>query len=170
MAVLDLNLHSQRSQNAKLAGYVNGIWITLLIVLSIALVIGGVALLVLDMALGWFIFSLAALPAMYVEWYNGELKNLPVDKNSDSIDGWLEGDILAKLPDNATPKQVANIVGGVRSGMFFAVRFGITAGFLDNIASDDPKEMADIWSIAYDLRKQTGSPDIHVVTVSYFAV
>lgn len=161
MAVLDLNLHSQRAQNAKLAGYVRGIWVTLLIALSVALVIGGLAMLVLNIAAGWFIFSLAVLPAMYVEWYNGELKNLPVDSSSTSVDGWLEGDILARLPDNATPKQVANIVGGVRSGMFFAVRFGITAGFLDNIASDDPKEMADVWSTAYELRQQTGSPVIH---------
>lgn len=161
MAVLALNLHSERAQNAKLARHVGGIWITLLIVLSIALVIGGVALLTLGMAIGWLVFSLSALPAMYVEWHNGELKNIPVDRKSSSIDGWLEGDILARLPSNATPKQVARIVGSVRSGIFFGVRFGTTPGFLENISSEDPKAMDDIWSTAFQVRKQTNSPAIH---------
>jgi ATP-dependent Clp protease ATP-binding subunit ClpC len=161
MAVLDINFGSERAVNARLARYVSGIWITVLTLLAIALILGGVTLVVTGFAVGWFVVSLAALPAMYVEWYNGELKSLPVDEKSQSVDAWLEGDILSRLPANATPKQIAEIVGSIRSGQFFAIRFGITSNFLQNIASDDMKQVYDIWIDASEIREKTGSPVIH---------
>lgn len=161
MAVLDINLHSERASNARLARYVSGIWVMLLTISVVAMTLGGITLVVLGFSIGWFVFGLAALPAMYVEWYNGELKQLSVDSKGSSIDAWLEGDILARLPENASPKQIASIVGTVRSGMFFAARFGVTAGFLQNIASEDVKQSADIWKAANELRKTTDSSCIH---------
>lgn len=161
MAVLDLNLSSERAVSAKLARYVSGIWITVLTLLTVALILGGITLVLIGFAVGWFVLGLAAIPAMYVEWYNGELKALPVDRKSESIDAWLEGNILARLPKDASPKQIAEIVGSVNSGQFFAVRFGITANFLQNIASEDVKLTHDLWVDASKIREQTGSPVIH---------
>lgn len=161
MAVLTYNASSMRATKARVGRVLEGVWVPILQWVAVAMLLGGVALLAIGEAAGWFVIGLAALPILVVEWYNGELKTLPIEKNATSVDGLLEGVILARLPDRATPKQVAEVVGKVSSGQFMAVRLGLTANFLLNIASDDPKATDDLWVMARQIQKETGSPTIH---------
>lgn len=155
------NFHSERSVKARVGKMLAGTWLLTLKLLAALLIISGVALVFIDMPIGWTLLGFAALPVMFVEWYNGDLKHLKVQKNAQSIDGLLEADVLALLPERATPKHVAEVIGKVRSGYFMAARLGVTANLLLNIASDDPMKLDDLWEKARTIRDHTGSETIH---------
>lgn len=161
MAVLAYNPQSMRAAKARIGFFLDGIWMRLLQAASLVLLLAGVALIVTGQSFGWTLLGLSTLPMMFVEWFNGELKSLPAKKDARSIDDLLEGKILAQLPAHATPKQVAQIVGKVSGGQFMAVRFGVTANFLLNIASEDIKATDDLWLLARDIQRETKSPVIH---------
>ena len=161
MAVLTLNLSSERTSKAHVAKLITRPVIVLLTITAVTLGVAGVGLVMFGMAIGWLLFGLAAVPAMFVEWYNGELKTLPADKGREAVDAFLESSILAGLPDHASPSQVAELVGKSQAGQFMAVRFGVTANFLMNIASDDVKTTDDLWVEARELQRQTGSSLMH---------
>ena len=161
MAVLALDLTSERRAKARFGQLLSFQVLVLLKIATIVLGVGGCVLVLFGISIGWFVFGLAALPAMLVEWYNGELKKLPPDNKRESIDAWLEASILAGLPDHATPTQVAELVGKSQAGQFMAVRFGVTANFLLNIASDDTKQTDNLWVDARALQQQAGSPLLH---------
>ena len=155
------NFHSERSVKARVGKLLAGTWLLTLKLLAALLIISGVALVFIDMPIGWTFLGFAALPVMFVEWCNGDLKHLKVQKNAQSIDGLLEADVLALLPERATPKHVAEVIGKVRSGYFMAARLGVTANLLLNIASDDPMKLDDLWEKARTIRDHTGSETIH---------
>lgn len=161
MAVLDIQLGSERAAKARVAKLMSHMVVSLLTITAVLLVVGGAALLFSGMAVGWLVLGCAALPAMFVEWYHGELKALPPDTKRQSVDAWLEASILARLPEHATPKQIAAIAGASQAGQFMAIRFGITANFLLNISSEDVKVADDLWSDAREIQKQAGSPLLH---------
>lgn len=155
------NLGSERAIKARVGRILKGTWLFALKLLAIALILCGATFVLIDMPIGWALLGFAALPAMFIEWYNGDLKQLKPAKSANSVDGVLEADILALLPERATPKNVAEIIGKVRSGHFVAVRFGVTANLLLNVASDDPAKMDDLWEKAQTIRQHTGSEVIH---------
>lgn len=161
MAVLELNLTSERTAKAHVAHLMTRPVLVLLTISAVVFGIAGVALLFAGVSVGWLVFSLAALPAMFVEWYNGDLKQLAPEPKREAVDAYLESSILAGLPNNATPKQIAELVGKSQAGQFMAVRFGVTANFLLNIASDDVKQTDDVWIAARDIQKETASELIH---------
>lgn len=122
--------------------------------LVVLLVVGGVALLVITQPIGWFVVGFAAVPLVIATWYKGELQNILPVKNPQTIDDVLAGDVLARLPADPSPRDIAVAVGAVPSGQFFSARFGITASFLQDISSDDKQTTAAIWSDALVIRNQ----------------
>lgn len=161
MAINELQLGSERASKARISRYLNKTWSLVLFVLAAGLAVCGIVLVFMGYAAGWFVASVAAIPAMLNEWYSGDLKDLPPNKKRDSIDDILEGAILARLKEHMSPKAIATIVGQSRSGNFMAARFGLTPNLLLNIASEDIKQTDDLWQRAMSIREQTGSPVIH---------
>lgn len=157
MAVLEINLSSERRAKARFGKLLTFQVVTLLKFTTLVCGVAGAVLVFFGWPVGWFVFGLAALPAMIVEWHTGELKDLPPETGREAVDAWLEASILAGLPDHATPSQIAELVGKSQAGQFMAVRFGVTANFLLNIASDDIKLTDDLWIEARDIQQQTGS-------------
>lgn len=150
------NYGSYRAQKARIAHAVSGIWERLLPVIAVLLIMSGVALLVIAQPLGWLLIGLAAIPAVFIEWYTNELKQLPSPKNASTIDDWLSSDVLGQLPKQPTPRDVATAVGRVQSGQFFNGRYGISARILQEVASDDVAAMPAVWQEAALLRSQLG--------------
>ncbi len=149
---------STRAAKARLGVRLTSLWRVILVALAGLLVLGGILLLVSHITLGWLVIGLAALPFMLYEWHHGDLALPPVTTNS--IDGLLSGDILGQLGQNPTPREIAAATASVRGGQFFAVRFGITKNFLNDITSDNPEETETIWQHALEVRTQTGSEHI----------
>lgn len=126
--------------------------------LTVLLVVGGGALLYVHSSVGWLLIGLAAIPAMLIEWYSGNLHHPPSE--GETIDGLLSGDVLGQLGQNPTPQDIVKAATKVRGGMFFALRFGVTEQFLLNIASDQPTDTTAIWQSALAVRQEVGCPHI----------
>jgi len=155
MEQIVFNPRSVRSAKSRLGVLISKPLVFVLTLLTVGLLFGGLALVVVGSKIGWLLTSLSALPIMILEWHRGELKSPKAD--GQTVDGLLAGDILGKLKKDPVPKEVAAIAAKVNGGAFFANRFGITAGFLDNIASDRPADMGIVWQNALKIREESGS-------------
>ncbi|HTK39915.1 MAG TPA: AAA family ATPase [Patescibacteria group bacterium] len=154
---IEWNYHSVRAQKARVSVRLRGTPIRLLRVLAWMLLVFGVALLVLGVAFGWLVLTLAVLPWMVIKWYFGELHHLKSGPGN-SVDSLLSGDILGQLPARPTPQDIASAVGSVVSGQFMGVRFGLTPSLLSHIASSEPSDTARVWQEAEHVRSAAHVP------------
>lgn len=157
MVITTFNYRSIRAEKARIGVSLTKTGLMLLNLSTILLILSGLIFIALSTAVGWALIGLSAIPAMIVEWKNGELSNLKAQKDSLSIDGLLEADILGLLSHSPSPYDFATLVGRVYGGQFFAARFGIGAGFLQEIASKDTKDSEALWQEALSLQQQTDS-------------
>ena len=160
MAVVPINLRSQRAFNARFAQWFGKIWIVLLQLLVFILLFTALAMLTVGSSWGWFVGSLAAIPTMILSWAKGELKSLPPIANGNRLDDFLTADILAYLDDRMTTRKLASIATKTGAGRFMAVRFGLTANFMQNITTDDPRAVDDVWQVALQIKQKMGLPMI----------
>ena len=154
------NYGSLRSQKARFAERFRGAWLTVVYMLVVVALLGGVMMIIEHKPIGWLIASLSGPLVMLAIWWKNDLLTLAVKKPEATVDDVLASDVLGKLPRSPSPKQVAEIVGSVRAGQFMAVRQGITANFLISIASNDPQAMSGVWRSAIEIRERTESPKI----------
>jgi ATP-dependent Clp protease ATP-binding subunit ClpC len=166
MEDLRLDYKSARSEKARIGVKIDKAIVIFLQILTLSLVFGGFALIFWKNPIGWAIVGISAIPVMIVEWYNGELKSLKVVGKPRTIDDVLSGDILGRLDRRPTPQEVAVIVNQVPGGQFMAARFGIGAGFLQNLTSNNDADMQTVWQEAWRLRVQTGSEKINSVILT----
>ncbi len=164
---MNVNFSSPRSAKARLGKHLSGTYRTLVILLALLLLVAGILLVALGVSIGWFIASLSAWPAIVVWWRDGELANLLVNKPKKTIDDVLSSDILQYLPKQPTPAQIASAVGQSRAGMFFAVRFGVTLNFLQQITSSEQSDSAQIWQTASDVTDELGLKELTAGALIY---
>ncbi|TAL14177.1 ATP-dependent Clp protease ATP-binding subunit [Patescibacteria group bacterium] len=160
MAVSSFKYSSPRAEKARIAVSLSRSRISLLVLCVAVFIIAGITAVVFGWSVGWVLIGFSAIPAMTIEWVGGELRDLkPVDEYS-SIDDVLSGDVLGLLSRKPTPYEVATIVGQVYGGQFFAVRFGIGSGFLQEISSKDATDTPALWEEAMTIAKLTGSSKV----------
>lgn len=150
------NFASTRAKKARFSRFFSRLVRVVLIAAMILLLALGAYLLWLGMAIGWFVAGIATVPGMFYQWWKGDLQDIPVVQNAKSIDGVLDSNILAKLPQNPTPQDVAAAVVQVNGGQFFAVRFGIGPTFLRETASVSAQDTAAVWQAALGVRDEVG--------------
>ena len=146
---------STRALKARLGRKLGKVGRFVLWTIVVLLIGGGISLVVLHSAAGWLVAGLAALPFMLLEWDKYELEEPRIIIGS--IDGILAADVLGQLGANPTPQDIARIVATVPAGQFFALRYGITSGFLQNITTANASDTAAIWQHAADVREEAGS-------------
>lgn len=130
-------------------------WSGALQIAALLFVLAGVGLLVLGVAAGWTLVALAVGPYMVYMWERYELRHIPSGKGQ-TVTDLMSGDILGQLPENPSPHDIATAVGNVASGRFMGVRLGMTPGFLQNLASQDPAQTAELLRIAEETRVRNG--------------
>ena len=157
---LKFNYQSVRAEKARIGVMFNKNWVMALSATVILLLAFGILLITFGSAIGWTIIGLSIVPAMVVEWYQGELYHLAVAKKPKSTDDVLSGEILGRLSKQPTPREVASVISRLPGGYFFAARFGIGSSFLQELTSVDRSDMQAIWKEAWNLRDQTGSKNI----------
>lgn len=167
---VEFDYHNVRAAKARAAARLHGLWYRILQLSAVLLIVLGVALLVYGWALGWLVLGCAALPAMVVQWYDGELKQLTARADSDKLIDRLSGDVLGHLPEHATPRAIAAVVSSVFGGQFFAARFGLTANLLQNITSDSPEDVRGVWRLADETADRLGMHEITAGVLVYALV
>lgn len=161
------NYGSLRAQKARTGRLLGGVWSRLLPVIIVLLLLAGVALLATAEPIGWLVIGLAAIPVVLLQWYTHDLKQLAPTKNAQTIDDLLAADVLGQLGKNPSPRDIATAAGKVQSGQFFGARFGITARFLQEIASEDAAATPVVWKEALAVRAEVG---LDTITGSILAV
>lgn len=149
------NPKSPRAQKARL-GRLLSPWIAVFEVGVILLLVAGIVLVFFGMPIGWLLVGVAAIPTMIVEWYKDELRDVPVVKEGERIDDLLESDVLAHLPMQPTPQDIAVALGMTNSGLFFAARFGVGGGFLQQTVSTNRDDTAAVFAEALRIKQQVG--------------
>lgn len=157
---IQFNYKSARSEKARISVWFNQIKVILLIFSVFVMMLAGLYLLVSDLAIGWVLIGFSVIPVMTVEWYNGELHHMKPSQNPKSIDDVLSADLLGRISKQPTPLEVAKLIGLVSGGHFYETRFGISNKFLQDLSSDRPDDMQDVWQHAWDLQNQTNSRNI----------
>jgi len=161
------NWHSTRAHYARLGRGLSP-WIFLLKLTVIFLIVLGIMALVVGMALGWALIGLASIPAMIVQWYEYELKEVPIDTTRKTVDSLLDGDLLSLLSEQPSPKELAMALLQANGGLFFQVRFGVGGGFLKEVASDNRDDTAAIFQEALAITEQVGgrmSPGVIILAM-----
>ena len=150
MAVNEAKQFDWHSQRAHLARYGRALspWVFPLELITALLIVFGLFFVVIAMPIGWLLLGFAAVPAMVIQWYKYELRDVPVDTARRSIDARLESELLALLGAQPSPKELALAVMKVNGGLFFDVRFGIGGSFLKEVASDTPADTTAIFTEA----------------------
>ena len=167
MEVNLFNYHSRRSQYARL-GKGLAPWILLFKLTIVILIVLGIMALAVGMALGWALIGLIAVPIMIVQWYKYELKNVPIDTTRKTVDSLLDSDLLAVLPEQPSPKDIAIALLQANGGLFFHVRFGVGGGFLKEVSSENRADTAAIFEEALAISAQVGgrlSPGVIILAM-----
>ncbi len=143
--------HGTRAYKARLAHHLAP-WIFVFEVLAAALVFVGFGLLFIGSALGWAVIGLLAVPVMIARWHKRDLSRLKPVQNGERVDQLLDAELLGLMPHHPTPQQIAQVLSRTSGGVFFAVRFGVGGGFLEQLVStnrdDTPAVFTEALSIA----------------------
>jgi len=147
---MDVRLFDWHGRRAQLARYGRALspWVFALELTTALLLVFGIFFLVIQMPLGWALVGLAAVPAMIVQWYKYELRDVPVDKKTRTIDARMEGELLALIDKQPSPKLLALALMRVNGGLFFEVRFGVGGSFLKEVASDSTEDTKAVFEEA----------------------
>lgn len=147
---------SLRAIKARIGWRLRGTTLRLLVVAMWVCLLGGATLLVFGVSAGWLLASLATLPWMLVEWFEGELHHLPSGKDG-TVDSLLSGDIMGQLPKNPVPQDIARAVGEVPGGWFMGGRFGVSSNILLHLTEHTTAaDMQALWQHAEDVRQVAG--------------
>lgn len=160
MDAVVFNYSSPRAAKARLSRFFTKPMQTILLAAAALLLAGGAFLLVVGVSFGWLVVSLAIGPAALFKWWSGELKKLQPDLSKKSIDGLLDGEILARLGASPTLLSSAQVAMQSTGGQFMAVRFGIGPSFLQT-AINQNGSLSDAWQLALNIGE-----DIGVKTIS----
>lgn len=146
------SFHSSRAQKARMARAITP-WVVVCQVAAVVLLVAGLGLVFLGWSIGWAAMGVAFLLGMIAEWYRGELQSLVVG-TADTIDELLEAEVLAQLPANPSPVDIATALATTKGGIFFAARFGVGGGFLQQLVSSSSQDTPAVWQEALHIRKQ----------------
>ena len=165
MANLKIDYRSPRSQKARIGVRFSPSVEMILYALTFLLLIAGLILIIFELPVGWAVLGFSIVPAMAIEWYKGELCNLDLASKNNSIDDILSGEILGRLSNKPTPIELATIVSRLYGGYFFALRFGLGAKFLQEIASNNPDDINLVWQEAVQIKESTNSKEISAAVI-----
>lgn len=169
--VESFDYNSLRAREARLGKKLGKKFVQIFLIFLIILCLaGGAYLLITKVSWGFTLFSVVILLVMIMFWTKKELIPVPALK-TEKLNDLLSNDVMAGLPKNPTTLDIAHMVQKTNSGVFLAVRYGITPSFLEGIAKDLPENPASIFQTALKIQKGTDSEEIHgaVMAVSLIA-
>ena len=152
MINLTLDFTSSRVAKAKIRKSINRSVRVSLTIFSLILFLVGALILFVNNPVGWVFVGLAVAPAMIVEWWNRELKNLAISKKAEHISDVLDASILAELKEHTTSTELVNATIQSSGALFFGARFGITPRVLQDLAEEESMSASKIFETALKLR------------------
>ena len=131
----------------------------LALIIFIALLFGGIALIYFKESIGWILIGFSAWPAMLIYWIKNALADTPISKSGNFTD-LISEDLLLLLSANITPADLTKVLTKTRSGAFLMARFGLPIPFFDQLANFLPTSTEPIYEAAHHIREATNSEEI----------
>ncbi|HSX31663.1 MAG TPA: AAA family ATPase [Candidatus Saccharimonadales bacterium] len=132
----------------------------ILITVSMLLIFGGITIVwLLHLPLGWVVAGFCG-PFLMAAGWSRSLRDIPPSKTPQGVHDLLDADLLGLLPEDPTPKQLAEIVSQLHGGKFFGARFGLGTEFLTSLTSGATADTAKVWESAERLRLKLGADHI----------
>ena len=119
----------------------------------------GVVMILTHLSLGWLFVGLGIAMLVFTIWLRVELRHLPNRKEENAYD-IISRDLLALLPKELTPLEIANAVTKTRSGIFMVNRYGLLPDYLNIIASNTTATIDQIFDKAFEIREITKSEHV----------
>ena len=119
----------------------------------------GVVMILTHLSLGWLFVGLSIAILVFTIWLRVELRHLPNRKEENAYD-IISRDLLALLPKELTPLEIANAVTKTRSGIFMVNRYGLLPDYLNIIASNTTATIDQIFDKAFEIREITKSEHV----------
>lgn len=155
---------SKRVRHAKLAPVFGSKTLyTVLLLCAAMLLVGGLALVFVQMSIGWVVAGLAG-PIYVLAAWGKYIRTLPPG-NGASLDAVLDVDILAKLPKQYTPKDIATNILDMPGSNFIGNRFFLSVQYVVDTASTDPQVSQQVWQLAQQYRAQFGFKTINAAVL-----
>ena len=107
----EFRYHSLRAQKARFTARFGAVWHVLVVLVAVALGLGGVWLLIKHGPVGWLMIGLVGPLAMLSVWWQGDLKTMAVSARAETIDDVTAADVLGRLSQRPSPKEIALAVG-----------------------------------------------------------
>lgn len=162
---LTCNTKSNRAIKARFARYLDPKLLRQSIALGVfVLLVAWVWLLIFQSnATAHLLLIPAGVLTTLLCWYYGELDTLgPLKAVNDTgdISDILSRRLLARIPQDPSPKDLAGIIVKEPGGRFFASRFAIGKDFLQTLSADDAGSTALVWSKSIELASMSNSKEI----------
>ncbi|MDO4398761.1 MAG: ATP-dependent Clp protease ATP-binding subunit [Candidatus Saccharibacteria bacterium] len=137
----------------------NSPMLALTLVVFIALLFGGIALLYFQNSISWTLIGFSSLPAMLIFWIKNDLVDIPIGK-TDNFTDLISEDLLLLITKNSSPADLTQILPKTRSGAFIMARFNLPTPFFNEIANFLPTTPEPIYETARHIRETTNSEEI----------
>ena len=133
--------------------------LALTLMVFIALLAGGIALLYFQSPVGWTLLGCSVLPAMLIFWIQTALADIPIGPSGTFTDVISE-DLLLLLSSRTTPADFVQILPKTTSGTFIMARFGLPLPLFAEISQFLPATTEPIYHTAHAIREATQSEEI----------
>jgi ATP-dependent Clp protease ATP-binding subunit ClpC len=160
-----INLKSARAAQARLGRKFNKTIYQALITVSLALIVGGIAVIVVQGHIGLALLGLALLFYMPAVWWQRQLSVLP--PSGPQLNDRLSKDVLSLLKPK-TPQQPQAIWNDLNThwqASFFGNHLLLDKATVAGALSTDPAEFAHALQIAGQLADQNQSPTIELAFI-----
>ena len=145
---MSFNYNSLRAREARLGRTLgNKFLMAMMLVLIIAFLAGGIALIAFGYSLGWLCLSIMTIMVMIHYWTRKELVPVPIGKNENDINDLLSSDVLARMPKNPSAQSLVPVIMQTTSGKFMHIRYDVSPQLLTDIATEELAHVEIISSI-----------------------
>lgn len=152
------SLRAKEARAAKVLGSkLLNFFLTIMMILSFAT---GCAILFWQKhSYGWLFIAPLPILIMFKYWVKHALIDMPKGRG-ESLNDILAGEVLALLPKNPSPQNIAKILPKMPSAQFFFVRFGFSPKMLETITAMLNADSTPVFANAMEIRKQTNSEQL----------
>ncbi len=150
----EFRYNSIRAKKARAGRIINSPAMRVFLILLAIAGVGGFIyyMFVEKNAVAWLGLPLPILAIAIITWGKSDLKRAPLGKTND-INDILSTNVLKVLDRHPTPEKFIKSLYKTWSGKFLATRFGITQGFLEQVAKEIPEDMAPIFAFGREIRE-----------------
>lgn len=135
-----------------------------LLLLTVAGVVGGAYLLLVNLKFGYSLLGLAIIPAMLRTWLRRDIlrldENAPANIQSGRIDELVTADLVEVVANAQTPQALWGSLHDYWQHRFIINRFGLDHHYINSVVSPNPNDATIVWQSAINMMQHYGQKHV----------